>query len=135
MVREEDIRSADFDFRETRISAGGETDVFSAGPESSFEIHILLKPSQVPACRGQMIYDGIRVVSPDGRPVRIIGEDGRALDAEMREVLAWEIVEDHHKSAEYAYGRAPARHASGALAVPGEVIAPARDREGCTIEF
>jgi hypothetical protein len=111
-IDEAEIRTGVFSHVETTLSRREEIDVYRAeglrgGP---IEIRVYLAEERSPARREPlMVYSHIEIADPEGRDVRIAGEDGRVLDEEMAEVLAWEMIEYESPAETYTYGREPGR--------------------------
>ncbi|MEP3669209.1 MAG: hypothetical protein ABJN42_20980 [Roseibium sp.] len=130
VVTEEKIRMMDFYLARTQVLAAGERDVFlPVEGEEDLEIHALLVPNRA-AGSAMMDFDSVSIVNSraDGLPLRVTGEDGRTLDKEMVEVMAWEELEKNDTVLEwYSYGRSPAVVGNGLKAPPGTII----EREEC----
>ena len=127
VVREQDLRVADLARVELRIRNSGEVDVYrdmNADP-MPFEVHIRLHRPERGRLDGSLSFgeNSLKVLPiVPGCEIRVLGEDGRFLDAEMTEVVIWELIEDLDTAVGYFYGRDPHRHSNGAPARPGEII-------------
>ncbi|MCE6958811.1 hypothetical protein LAZ40_07080 [Cereibacter sphaeroides] len=125
-VSEEWVRSAKYVHHDTLRLSGGEVDIFhSEGhPDPMIEIRVTLVPCK--GIRNQIAYESIALLNRDGTnaALRVNGEDGRALDREMTEVLAWEMIEYHPLGVGYVEGREPGR-----VRGPEPVPEPVRDME------
>lgn len=112
-VNEEFVRSADYVHLETIETEKGETDIYrsSGDPDPSVEIRVSLKRDQVGRPAPLLVYSAISLVNIDGtdRPLQVIGEDGRPLDTEMSEVLAYEMIEYLDLAMSYIDGREPGK--------------------------
>jgi hypothetical protein len=111
-IDEENVRMGTFRHVETSVSRKEEIDIYRADdiPCGPLEIRVYLGEEPAIARRDpMMVYQDIRIVDPEGRDIRITGEDGRTLDEEMTEVLAWEIIEYETLAETYIYGREPGK--------------------------
>lgn len=111
-IDEENVRMGTFRHVDTSLSRKEEIDVYRADdiPGGPLEIRVYLGEEAAGARRDPlMVYRDIRIVDPEGRDIRITGEDGRSLDEEMAEVLAWEIIEYETLAESYTYGREPGK--------------------------
>lgn len=112
-VNEETVRAADYIHHETLETDKGEVDVYRADgdPDAQVEIRVFLSPDRVGRPSPLLTYASISISNIDGtgRPLQIIGEDGRPLDIEMSEVLAYEMIEYRDLAMSYIDGREPGK--------------------------
>lgn len=128
-LTETEFRRLDFVLRETRVTATGETDVFrpekgmeeEPGVTDRIEIRIQLTPQPPGDRNGQLSFDSMSVMDGDAR-LRLSSGNGRTMDPEMIEVVAWEMIEHSDPVIGYMEGRDPLRLADGRLAPIGHVL-------------
>lgn len=108
-VHEEDVRAADYVHHETIETEKGETDIYraSGSPDPAIEIRVFLETERAARPSPQLVYASIALCNIDGtdRPLQVVGEDGRPLDTEMSEVLAYEMIEYLDLAMSYIDGR------------------------------
>lgn len=116
MRNENELRQADFAYKDTLVVEGGEIDRYVAGSRLP-EIHVRLEPvAEGSLCLGEASFR-----EADGQASTIFGDDGSRLDAESVDMLAHEFIEANiARSLEYSYGRNSCVDEQGILLVVGE---------------
>lgn len=117
------VRSSDIHFdRMIAGEAGVEHDVFLLDERLKLAIVVTLRP--IPDAPEALEYQRIAMVDLEtpSRELKIIDDDGRRMDREMVEVLAWEMIEYDDRAMDYTYGRVSSRNDAGKRLKPGEVL-------------
>ena len=126
----EDVRSCYWRHDKTVILHDGEIDIFLPEDDSlkiDIRVGLIADRTKKSNC---LDYTRIGLFNADPStagadgvipPLIVISED-RHLDAEMTEVLAFEMIEYLDIAMTYTYGREPTKHHDGRLAQPGEIV-------------
>lgn len=125
-LTETEFRQLDFERRETLVTDKGEIDVFRPSPEGcehgtdKIEIRISLAPGPRAGRHCKLGFDTMSVMDGEQR-LRLSFDNGRSMDLEMIEVLAWEMIEGSETIPGIMEGREPLRLPDGRLAPAGHV--------------
>ncbi|MFG6083416.1 hypothetical protein ACEUZ9_004676 [Paracoccus litorisediminis] len=99
---EEEVRGGEWTCVETQVTKAGEIDIYHAAEVPGLEIRIQLARD---AAGGSVCYSSTMVVGANGGQITILDEDGRKMDREAMDVMAYEMIEYTPSAVAYMSGR------------------------------
>jgi hypothetical protein len=125
-ISEEDVRCMDFVLDRTLVFKTGEIDIFVPDEDNQqvgLQIHVHLKRRGEGTATEMLEFVNLGFVMAQSDQAFLIRDDeGRGLDAEMTEVLAWELLEDSDEFTGYIEDRLPRMQADGKPAPHGSTV-------------
>lgn len=133
LIDEDDVRVMDFVLDRTLIRKSGETDIFVAYDDDArrvgLEIHVRLDRRGEGTTAEMLTFANLGFdTSKVDLAFQIRDEEGRSLDAEMSEVLAWELIEYNDEFTGYHDDRPPRTLPNGKPAPYGTTVMAPREK-------
>ena len=133
-LMEDDVRLMEFVLDRTLIRKTGETDIFvpveDADRAIGLEIHVRLDRRGEGTPAEMLTFNSLGFdTSRSDQSFQLRDAEGRGLDSEMSEVLAWELIEYNEEFTGYHDDRRPRMLPNGKPAPHGSTVMAVRNRQ------
>ena len=112
------FRQMSVSLAKTRVTRKSEADIFTSGVAEGPKIQVDLHPSS-PGATGEVHFHELKVVTHDGDPLELNGENGKPIDAEMCEFIVGELINGDDAIPGIMEGRATPKYPIAPLAKTG----------------
>lgn len=108
MLREREVRQADFQYAETLATSKGECDVYRCAGTPGVELRVFLTAEPGAAVDESVQFASVEFTDPSGSALVVVSEGDIPMDLDEAHALAWSFLEeDAERSYGYSIGRAP----------------------------